>query len=215
MYVTIWCYFHFITTLRDWNLTIYFLKTIRLSVAPHTHTQSLLQDNTDSRSVLPFCYTTTLTARVFSPDMGYLPCSFPHGQRSFRVHCGCCMSFSYSCLTPTSRPGAHLTNLHFRWAAVCVRAWVYVCLCEFTVNISTACASHFRVSLERWDRERMTSLPKYGCVGIPPHYSLLQCIPIPCTFGSYHLIAAGGGVCAAKAHYLWLMEHCVPLVPSP
>lgn len=143
--------------------------------------------------------------------MGYLPSSFPHGQRSFRVHCGCCMSFSYSCLTPTSRPGARLTNFHFRWAAVCVRAWVYVCLCEFTVNISTACSSHFRVSLERWDRKRMTSLPIYGRVGIPPHYSLLQCIPIPCTFGSYHLIAAGGGVCAARAHYLWLMEHCVPL----
>lgn len=137
--------------------------------------------------------------------------SFPHGQRSFCVHCGCCMPFSYSCLTPTSRPGAHLTNFHFRWAPVCVRAWVYVCLCEFTVNISTACASHFRVSLERWDGERTTSLPIYGCVGIPPHYSLLQCIPIPRTFGSYHPIAAGGGVSAARAHYLWLMEHCVPL----
>lgn len=94
---------------------------------------------------------------------------------------------------------------------VCVRAWVYVCLCEFSMNIRSACASHFRVSSERWDGERMTSLPIYGCVGIPPHYSLLQCIPIPRTFGSYHLIAAGGGVCAARAHYLWLMEHCVPL----
>ncbi len=95
------------------------------------HKNSKLHENTDSRSVLPFNYTTTLTARVLDSDLGSglsaeAASIFPHGPRSLRVHCGCCKSFSYSWLTPTICPGAHLTNFNFRWACLC--ACVGVCV---------------------------------------------------------------------------------------
>lgn len=46
---------------------------------------------------------------------------------------------------------------------------------------------------KRGEMERRTSLAIYGSVGIPPHYTLLQCIPILRTFRSYHMITDGEG----------------------
>lgn len=117
---------------KDLSLLLFAYHDFKGLVFNHfLHKNSKLQENTDSRSVLPFYYTTTLTTRVLDSDLGSglsaeAASIFPHGPRSLRVHCGCCKSFSYSCLTPTSRPGAHLTNFHFRWACLC--ACVGVCV---------------------------------------------------------------------------------------
>ncbi len=126
------------------------------------HKNSKLHENTDSRSVLPFNYTTTLTARVLDSDLGSglsaeAASIFPHGPRSLRVHCGCCKSFSYSWLTPTICPGAHLTNFNFRWACLC--ACVGVCVPARVHREHQHCVHPTSERAWRGEMERTTSLP--------------------------------------------------------
>lgn len=105
------------------------------------HKNSKLQENSNSRSILPFYYAMTLTARVLDSDLGILQRLPPSStlDKDLFLSTADAASHLVTAVSLLQAALALILPISISDEPVCVHAWVYVCLCEFTVNISTVC----------------------------------------------------------------------------